>query len=120
MTDYGNLSVNAEPCSEMGHRTVPPHETHAEHRQNTFCSITIPKRNRHKIKRQTSGGLGAASRQGKQLEYKTVLRQILTNLRKKLTRAEGLRYKIIAACYARFLLISAQGIGTDRNDWDRL
>ena len=105
----------------MGHRTVPPHETHAEHRQNTFCSITIPgKRNRHKIEETESGGLGAASRQGKQLEYKTVLRQILTNFRKKLTRAEGLRYKIIAACYARFLLISAQGVGTDRNDRDRL
>jgi hypothetical protein len=57
-------------------------------------------------------------RLGLQLGYETQLRQVLTNLRKKLTRAEGLRYKVIAACHARFLLISAQGIGTDRNDRD--
>jgi hypothetical protein len=48
------------------------------------------------------------------------LRQVLTDLGKKLTRTEGLGYKVIAACHARFLLISAQGIGTDRDDRDRL
>ena len=49
-----------------------------------------------------------------------ILRQVLTDLGKKLTRTEGLGYKVIAACHARFLLISAQGIGTDRDDRDRL